>query len=211
MLGVAAMLMIAATAPAPATASRVGTYQIHQMEMAGGLELRADGRFAYAFDYGAASETAEGVWTATATGVTLTSKPMPKAPSFELVADDPAPKGELWMTLEHPGFEWGTPLKAVAITAADASQGFEVSADEQGRVDLSGQPAIAKVAPMMPVYGPTGEMFPLSPERGHRLRFRFRANDLGRAAFNRQPLRDDGRGLVLERFDTVIRFIPDRP
>ncbi|MEO7634423.1 MAG: hypothetical protein ABIS38_02105 [Sphingomicrobium sp.] len=207
MLALAAMLPTAA----PAAPSLAGTYQIHQMEMAGGLELRADGHFRYAFDYGAVSETAEGDWTATPTGVVLTSNPMPKAPSFALVADDPAPKGELWMTLEDPGFEWGTPLKAIAITAADAGQGVEISADDRGRVDLAGQPAFAEVAPLMPVYGATGEMFPLSPERGHRLRFRFHANDLGRVAFNRQPLRADGANLLLERFDTAIRFLPDRP
>ena len=207
MLAVAALLIIAA----PATVSRVGMYRVSQMEMAGGLELRADGRFRYAFDYGAIAETAEGDWIATATGVTLTSNPMPKAPSFELVADDPAPKGELWMTLEDPGFEWGTPLKAIAITAADAGQGVEISADDQGRVNLSGEPAFAKVAPMMPIYGATGEMFPLSPERGHRLRFRFHANDLGRVAFNRQPVRADGAKLLLDRFDATIRFLPDRP
>ena len=54
-------------------------------------------------------------------------------------------------------------------------------------------------------------MFPLSPERGHRLRFRFHANDLGRVAFNRQPLRADGAKLLLDRFDATIRFLPDRP
>ena len=31
-------------------------------------------------------------------------------------------------------------------------------------------------------------------------------HDLGRAAFDRQRLRRDDRGLVLHRFDTVIRF-----
>ncbi len=175
------------------------------------MNLRADGHFRYAFDYGAVSEIAEGDWVATATGATLTSNPMPKAPSFELVADDPAPQGELWMTLEDPGFEWGTPLTAVGITAADAGQGVEISADEQGRVDLSGQPAIAELAPLMPVYGSTGQTFPLSPDRGHRLRFRFHANDLARVAFDHQPLRADGANLVLERFDTAIRFLPDRP
>ena len=210
MLGVAALMMIAAPAPAPAV-TRVGTYQIHQMEMAGGLELRADGRFAYAFDYGAASETAEGEWTATATGVTLTSKPMPKAPSFELVADDPAPKGELWMTLENPGFGANYPLDAIAVSGGDKRENYRVRADENGRVDLGGRPWAARIVPLVPIYGATGQGFALSPERGHRLRLRFHANDLGRAAFDRQALRDDGRGLVLERFDVAIRFIPDRP
>ena len=209
MLAVAVLLIIAA--PAPAAVSRVGLYRVSQMEMAGGLELRADGRFRYAFEYGAVSETAEGDWIATATGVTLTSNPMPKAPSFELVADDPAPKDELWMTLENPGFGANYPLDAIAVSGGDKRENYRIRADENGRVDLGGRPWAARIVPLVPIYGATGQGFALSPERGHRLRLRFHANDLGRAAFDRQELRDDGRGLVLERFDTVIRFIPDRP
>ena len=44
--------------------------------------------------------------------------------------------------------------------------GFEIDADDSGRVDLSGKPAIAAIAPLMPVYGPTGEIFHLAPDRG---------------------------------------------
>ena len=46
------------------------------------------------------SEAAEGDWTFDGKTVRLTSKPMPKLPSFELVRDDPAPKGEIVMTME---------------------------------------------------------------------------------------------------------------
>lgn len=209
MLGVAALLMLAA--PAPAVQSFAGLYQIRQMEMAGGLELRADGRFRYAFDYGAVSETAEGDWTADAAGVTLTSNPMPKAPSFELVRDDPAPKGQLWLILDPPGFGANFSLDAIAIGAGAKPEGYRVRAGENGRVDLGGRPWPVQIVPMVPIYGPTGPGFALSAGRGHRLNLRFHANDLGRAAFDRQRLRRDGRNLVLERFDTVIRFLREQP
>ena len=39
-----------------------GFYIGNQMEMAAAIELEPDGRFAYALDYGAVSETAEGRW-----------------------------------------------------------------------------------------------------------------------------------------------------
>lgn len=209
MFAVAAMLIIAA--PAPAVQSFAGLYQIRQMEMGGGLELRADGRFRYAFDYGAVSETAEGDWTADAAGVILTSNPTPKAPSFELIADDPAPKGQLWMILDPPGFGANFPLTAIAVGSGSKPEGYRVRADETGRVDLGGRPVPMKIMPQVPIYGATGQGFALSPDRGHRLRLRFRANDLGRAAFARQRLRRDGRNLVLERFDTVIRFLREQP
>ena len=66
---------------APATVQQVaGLYEIDQMEMAGGLELRGDGRFSYGLDYGAVSEAAEGKWAPAADGgVALTTEPMPPA------------------------------------------------------------------------------------------------------------------------------------
>src|SRR5438128_1926637 len=175
------------------------------MEMAGGLELRKDGRFRYAFTYGAVDEEGSGDWTFDGKTVFLTSKPMPKAPAFELVRDDPAPKGELYLTLEDPGFEWGHGLEVIA---ADAQKnGFEVAADESGRVDLAGKPPIVAVAPEMPVYGPTGDIFRLSADRGHKLQFRFHRNDLGKARFDKEPLRISGSGLLLERYEATIRFM----
>jgi len=134
---------------------------------------------------------------------------MPKAPSFELVRDDPAPKGELSMTLEDPGFEWGHPLEAFAKGESGAA--FEVSADDSGRVDLSGKPAVTAIAPEMPVFGPTGQIFPLSTDRGHRLLFRFHRNDLGKARFDHEALRMNGKDLVLKRYDTSFRFVKVRP
>jgi hypothetical protein len=195
----AAFLLLAAAAPSPA-----GMYQTHQMEVAAALELKPNHRFRYALSYGAVDEEGEGDWTFDGKIVRLTSNPMPKAPSFELVRDDPAPKGELYLKLEDPGFEWGHPLEAIA--ADESKRGFEVEADDSGRVDLSGKPAVAMVAPEMPVFGPTGDVFPLSADRGHKLLFRFHRNDLGRARFDHEVLERDGTDLLLKRYDTSFRF-----
>ena len=196
-------------AAAPVQASPAGLYEIRQMEMAGGLELQKNGHYRYAFTYGAVDEEGDGDWTFDGKTVFLTSNPMPKAPAFELVRDDPAPKGELYLTLEDPGFEWGHGLEVVA---ADVQKNaFEVEADETGRVDLSGKPPIAAIAPEMPVFGPTGDIFPLSADRGHHLLFRFHRNDLGKARFDRQPLEMRGSDLLMERYDATIRFLKSRP
>ena len=207
MSAIAALLM--ATAPVAAHSSPAGMYETHQMEMAGGLELKKNGHFRYAFTYGAVDEEGEGDWTFTDNVVVLTSNPMPKAPSFELVHDDPAPKGELYLNLEDPGFEWGHPLEAFAT--ADMKTGFEVSADDSGRVDLAGKPPIIAVAPLMPVYGPTGQIFNLAGDRGHKLLFRFHRNDLGKARFDKESLERDGKDLVMLRYDASIRFVRVRP
>ena len=39
-----------------------GFYVAHQIEVAAAIELEPDGKFAYALDYGAVSESAEGRW-----------------------------------------------------------------------------------------------------------------------------------------------------
>ena len=72
----AAALLLAAASPAAAH-DVAGLYVINQMEMGGGLELRADGRFHYALEYGAVSEEAEGTWTVEKGTVRLTTAPMP--------------------------------------------------------------------------------------------------------------------------------------
>jgi hypothetical protein len=123
--------------------------------------------------------------------------------------DDPAPQGELYLILEDPGFEWGHGLEALA--ADESKKAFEVQADDSGRVDLSGKPTVTAVAPEMPVFGPTGDVFPLSSDRGHRLTFRFHRNDLGRARFDREPLRLDKGDLLLQRYDTSFRLQRVRP
>src|SRR5215217_4554101 len=211
MIGVAALLIVAAPAAPhmPTTAKLAGMYEVRQMEMAGGLELKRDGHFRYAFSYGAVDEEAQGDWSLNGKTVSLTSNPMPKLAAFELVKDDPAPKGELYMTLEDPGFEWGHPLEAIATP--DMKSGFEIEADDNGRVDLAGKPPVMAIAPRMPVYGPTGQIFNLAQDRGHRLVFRFHRNDLGKAHFDHQPLALAVNGLTLERYDAVIRFIRVRP
>jgi len=177
--------------------------------VAAALELKPDGHFRYALSYGAVDEEAEGDWTFDGKAVRLTSNPMPKAPSFELVRDDPAPKGELSMTLEDPAFAWGHGLEALA--RAESNRLFEISADDSGHVDLTGKPPVQAIAPEMPVYGPTGQLFPFSTDLGHRLLFRFHANDLGKSRFDRQEVRLNGTDLVMDRYDTSFRFVKVRP
>lgn len=205
-VAVAVLAISAAPALAPSLA---GKYETHQMEVAAGLELKPDHHFRYALSYGAVDEEGEGDWTFDGHTLLLTSNPMPKAPNFELVRDDPAPKGQLYMTLEDPGFEWGHPLEAIATQ--DSRIGFEISADDSGRVDLSGKPAVVAIAPEMPLFGPTGQVFQLSQDRGHKLLFRFHRNDLGRARFDREPLEQRDGDLILKRYDTLFRFVKVRP
>jgi hypothetical protein len=191
-------------AAAPVATTLPGLYRAQQMEVAAGLELKEDGRFRYALEYGAVSETGEGKWTSDGKTVRLTSDPMPKAPSFEIVRDDPAPIGELWATLEDPGFAWGGPLEML-LTIEGEKALVRAEADESGRVHAGGKRILA-IHPVVPVYELYGAPLPLSPDRGHKVTVRFVPNDLGKARFVNAPMTIDGDGLVIERYDTPIRF-----
>src|SRR3954452_21811721 len=89
---------------APAQPAIAGLYQAHQMEVGAALELQKNGDFRYQLVYGAVSEQAEGDWTFDGKVVGLTSRPMPKPPSFELLRDAAAPEGQLTMTAEPACF-----------------------------------------------------------------------------------------------------------
>jgi hypothetical protein len=134
---------------------------------------------------------------------------MPRLPSFELVRDDPAPKGEIILSLEPPGFGESFHIDAVATDAETGAKGL-VTTDDDGKVQSGGH-RLASIDPMVPVYGTIAGHFAFNPDTGHHLLLRFHANDLGHAAFDREPLEITSRGLVLERYETEIRFVRVRP
>jgi hypothetical protein len=198
--------LLFATAPTASTASAAGLYEIHQMEMGGGLELRPDGRFRYALEYGAASEEAEGRWRQDGDSVVLTSDPMPKAPDFQVIRDDPAPLGELTVTLEPPGFgDMGNHVD-VLVKVSGLREVHELDLDENGHATLSAPPEF--IVPEVPVYGELGKPIPLSPDRGHKLLLRFLPNDIGKARFSGEKLAREDGSLVLYRYDAKILFHP---
>ncbi len=59
-----------------AIADPSGFYSANQMEVAAAIDLEADGKFAYALDYGAVSEVSEGSWTMEGQTIYLTSTRM---------------------------------------------------------------------------------------------------------------------------------------
>jgi hypothetical protein len=199
--------LLLAAAPAAAHPARLaGTYEIDQMEMAGGLELTRDGHFRYAFDYGAASEIAEGDWTSDGKTVRLTSNPMPKEPAFTLLSDTPAPAGELYVAVAEGNFSW-SPLTAI-VTMEGAPRPVAIYAQENGRVRIPEGRRATAVQLKMPVYEAADRPVPLSADRGHRLLFRLDTNDAGQALFRGEALAIDGRTLVMRRYDAQIIFRP---
>jgi len=199
----AASLALAA-APAAAAADLPGFYVTRQMEIGGALELRADGRFRYQLDYGAVSEGAEGKWAERNGAVELTSEPMPRTPDFTLLRDDAAPPGELYVTLEKGELNW-SPLD-VLVDLEGASEPAFVQAEEGGRVRIPPGARPKALRLVVPVYGIAGSAVPLSGGRGHRMLFRFDANDLGKAGFKAERLIRKDDSLVMDRYGAKIIF-----
>ena len=204
------LLLLSPLVAAPTVPSPAGTYTVHQMEMAGGLELQPNGHFRYAFTYGAIDEAAEGDWSFDGDSVHLTSKPMPKEPTFDLVSDTVAPKCTLLLSVDWGKFNWSSaPDVLVAYERAPRELHF-LQADDKGAVHLENC-AVTEVVPLVPMFQVPGEPLKLSPATGHRLALRFRPNDLGHIAFRDEPLKLDGSSLVMERYDAEIRFLRDAP
>lgn len=203
-----AFFAVAATGTTAPPASLAGLYQAHQMEIGAALELKGDGHFRYQLDYGAVSEAAEGDWAFDGQTLRLTTRPAPKAPSYELVRDDAARAGQITIRLVPPGF--GANYRIDAFATDRAGRKGLVTTDSEGRVE-AGKHRLSAIDPLVPVYQTVGGHFPLDRRRGHRLLLRFHANDIGRAAFNGEPLSVTGDTLTLERYGEQIRFIRSTP
>lgn len=201
------VLLVAALAPPDSVA---GLYQSQQMEVGAALELQKNGHFRYQLSYGAIDEESEGDWTFDGTAVHLTSKPMPKEPSFELVSDKPAAKCSLSLSVDWGRFSWSSPPN-VLVTYEDAPKELHfLQADENGNVHLANC-AISSVLPIVPMFDIPGAPLQLASRTGHKLSLRFVPNDLGHVAFRGEPLKIDGSALLMERYDAEIRFIRVRP
>ena len=200
------LLLAAVSAPASLT----GLYQSQQMEVGAALELQKNGHFRYELSYGAIDEESEGDWTFDGKAIHLTTRPMPKEPSFEVVRDAPAAKCTLSLSVDWGRFSWSSPPDVLVAYEGAPTELHFLRADEQGNVHLPNC-AVTSVLPIVPMFDIPGAPVPVTSAAGHKLALRFVPNDLGHVAFRGEPLKIDGSALLLERFDTEIRFIRVRP
>jgi hypothetical protein len=198
--------LAAAASPLPASAQKlVGVYDGHQMEMAAGLELKADGRFEYALSYGAMDEQAAGRWTVGDGKLLLTSDPV-KAPRFALVGQKPAPAGLFQISLETPRGMSAQYFDGMFVTAKGHGDQAQLRDGEPRDwvIDKADPPIKAAVALQM--YGLQSDPVAIDPAKGYALQFRFEPNDLGKVDFKATVLTIDKGDLLLDRHGRHIRF-----
>jgi hypothetical protein len=205
---VVACLLMLLSAPAAANDRKgelAGIYDGGQMELAAGLELRADGRFRYGLAYGALDEQAEGVWTVEGDDVVLTTQPPVTPPGFVLLSDEPAPDGKLFVTLANRDLLQGLRLELLLIPEGNERPEL-ISIDADGLSPVETGMKLMAIRPIVPIYEVAGDPVKLSPGSGHRLTFRFDPNDIGRADFRGTRLRIEQGALVMPKFDRTLRF-----
>ena len=190
---------------APASSSPlVGTYDGHQMEMAVGLELRADGRFDYGLSYGALDESASGTWRVDGNNVLLTSDPV-TPPRFTFLDQRPAPDGKMHIVLDLPK-GWSRQVFHAEIGLADGRFVGGQLSDDDDTISLGAGDRPVSLRLGMDVYELSSDTIRLDGTPASSIRVRFEANDLGKVAFARTPLRIDGGNLLLERYGRSIVF-----
>ncbi len=199
-----ALFIAAAAAPAAARSSLVGVYDGHQMEMAAGLELMADGRFRYALSYGALDEEAAGKWSVSGDNVVLTSDPV-TAPRFVLVSRAKGADGVLQVMLDVPNGMSRQYFDAMIAKSNGRAEKEQLSEDGLSSPFTSDN-APTSVRMVLPVFEVIGEPVKLDPDSGYSLHFRFEANDLGKVDFRATPLKIVNGDLVLDRVGRTIRF-----
>jgi hypothetical protein len=174
------------------------------MEIAAGLELKADGRFNYGLSYGALDEQAAGRWTLSGDRVLLTSDPI-SAPRFVLISRGKSPDSVLQLSLEVPRGLSRQYFDAV-ITGANG-QTQQVQLGEGGlSLPFRRDNVPTSIRMLFPVFSVVGEPLMLDPSTGYAIRFRFEPNDLGKVDFRAEPLKIVAGDLLLDRHGRTIKF-----
>ncbi len=181
-----------------------GTYDGHQMEMAAGLELRADGRFDYGLSYGALDESASGTWRVDGNMVLLTSDPV-TAPAFVMLGQQPASDGKTHLVLDLPQ-GWTRQYFDAEIGLADGRFVGGQLSDDSDALPLAPGDRPVSLRLTLGVYDLHSDAFRLDGSRASRIHVRFEQNDLGKVAFAKTPLRIDNGSLLLERYGRSIVF-----
>ena len=203
---VALLLCVAAAGSSPAAAqsgSLAGVYDGGQMEMAAALELKPDGQFNYALSYGALDEQAAGRWTVSGDRVLLSSNPV-VAPRLYLVSRGRGPDGVLQLALDVPR---GVSRQYFDAIVTRGGRTEKVQLTEEGlALPFGSADAPTAVRLVLQIFRVASEPVQLDPSSGYAVQFRFEPNDIGKVAFQSEPLRIVNGDLVLDRHGRTLRF-----
>lgn len=202
--GGALLLAAGAAAKVP---SYVGFYRAAEgPDAAGELELRADGRFAYAFATGALDERSSGRWVRDGSSACLYTDPKPVAPVFSRAGTDGQdatlqvtwPNGRAIASVDFTiAFDTGDP-----VSGYTQEDGWTLPDDER-RLPRS-------VVLTVPMFGLASPRFELGVADHGRLHVVLTPNDLGLVDFERACLERVNGQEILHRREGDMRFVRAR-
>ena len=183
-----------------------GTYDGGQTEVATGLALGSDGRFAYGLSYGALDEGAGGRWEADGDRVYLTSDPV-KPPALAFVAERASDQAGLYVELDVTGGLSRQYFDA-RIELADGQSLMRRFEEDGLYVEFAEGDRPVSTTVLLPMFGVASMPYRLTGDGPRIVLFRFDPNDLGKVAFSRTPLMREGARLILERHGRRLTFRP---
>lgn len=211
---------IAVVAPADARSPYSGRYRVAEgPDVAGGLELGADGRFRYFLIAGALDQHAEGSWTETAGDIRLTTDPKPVPPSFARGPDAKPEEGKDAPTL-HVRLADGRDLAGIdfrlglttSVGVAGYTQAEGWRFEEPDAATAAGTPErkIAWVELVEPIYDVVSQRFVIDPPAAGGLVFVLTSNDIEVVDFRNDRFEKRTDDFVLHLGERTLRMVREK-
>jgi hypothetical protein len=204
------VILVAAALPADARSPYAGRYRVAEgPDSAGGLELRADGRFRYELSEGALDEHAEGRWSDEGGTIRLTTEPKPRPAEFARGADNPAADAPTLLTWLSDAREIGGIDFRFGLADGSVIAGY-TQYDGWTFAPGKAQP-IRWVELAEPIHGAASPRFAIDPPASGGLVFVLTPNDIGTVDFDRSELERRGDDFVLHRGTRELRLVRVKP
>lgn len=197
------MALTALAVPASADSSLLGRYRLAEgPDVAGELELTADGRFRYALAAGALDERAQGRWESTGGTICLHTEPKPVPPRFSKASSE-GQTATLLVTWPDGSGIPGVDFR-IGFDAGDPLEGYTqyygwTMPDGDVRLPLW-------IELSVPMHGLRSPRFELDALDGGRIHIVLTPNDLGVVDFQGACLEPTDDGVVLHRKEGDMRF-----
>ncbi|QGN54730.1 hypothetical protein [Novosphingobium sp. Gsoil 351] len=202
-------LILAFACPAEARSPYAGRYRVAEgPDVAGGLELGADGHFRYFLSAGALDQHADGTWTETGGDIRLTTDPRPVPPSFARGPDAMPEAGKDAPTI-HVRLADGRDLAGVdfriGLTTGASMAGYTQA--EGWSFEEQGEKRIVWVELVEPIYDVASPRFIIDPPAAGGLVFVLTPNDIEVVDFRNDRFEKRSDDFVLHLGERTLRMV----
>ena len=215
-----ALAFLATVVPAEARSPYSGRYRVAEgPDVAGGLELGADGRFRYFLSAGALDQHAEGSWTETGGDIRLTTNPKPVPPSFARGPDAKPGEGEDVPTL-HVRLADGRDLAGIdfrlglttgaGMAGYTQAEGWSFEEPEAGTPTAPPERKIAWVELVEPIYDVVSPRFTIDPPAAGGLVFVLTPNDIEVVDFRNDRFEKRSDDFVLHFGERTLKMVREK-